>query len=603
MNHLMISRVGPAAWAKLSISALFFLGLAITASTSITHPSFPRETKTLAPAPMLVPVVEVPTKLDRTMAALDPADARRYRTAFAAQRVGAWAKADAALAALIDTRLMGHVLADRYERRPAMQEELTTWLKAYADLPDADLLYAQAGTKAHAPKPETPNLWSAGYVPDSAADFVTSLASHHAEPPTATDLLAQKIDSALQNHNPIVARDLLIAAQNEATLSGTFAADAQAAIAAGFFYTGEREQASVLAESAAIAHQPLGLWIQGLIAWEKGNRAAASASFSSLADHPALNPTNRAAASFWASRALGKEGFVVESKHRLEQAARASNSFYGMLAAQKLGRSPIPDLSRQKEATLWNAKQRDVLSKFQEGWRAIALIQIGETARAESELRRLNPQGRTDLQQAMLSLVNEVPMPALALALTSFSNPSGFNGAAYPLPPWKPAQGFRVDRALLFALARHESGFDPEAISSRGAIGLMQIMPATAKAFSSNETEALFDPSINLSMGQDYVSDLVHRPHIGNNLLLLLASYNSGPNNVARWQQDEDPLLFMETIPVRETRHYVARVLPYYWAYRVRLNESLTTLKQLADGKWPRAETLEPAEVKLAEEE
>jgi soluble lytic murein transglycosylase-like protein len=192
-------------------------------------------------------------------------------------------------------------------------------------------------------------------------------------------------------------------------------------------------------------------------------------------------------------------------------------------------------------------------------------------------------------------------MPALAMQLASLVSPSGqgYGAAFYPVPPWQPRQGFRIDPALLYALARHESRFDPEAVSVRGARGLMQIMPATAEGMEGRGAAAsrpaargrLFDPAYNLELGQKYVRHLAERPQIGDNLMLLLAAYNGGPGNVAKWKRAggaRDPLLFMETIPVRETRNYIARVLPHYWAYRLRLGAPPASLRQMAEGQWPR---------------
>ena len=74
-------------------------------------------------------------------------------------------------------------------------------------------------------------------------------------------------------------------------------------------------------------------------------------------------------------------------------------------------------------------------------------------------------------------------------------------------------------------------------------------------------------------------------------LLFLLAAYNSGPGKVMRWMEDadsKDPLLFLESMPVRETRDYVQQVLIHYWTYRARLDQPETSLAQLAHGQWPR---------------
>jgi hypothetical protein len=100
----------------------------------------------------------------------------------------------------------------------------------------------------------------------------------------------------------------------------------------------------------------------------------------------------------------------------------------------------------------------------------------------------------------------------------------------------------------------------------------------------------LLDPATNMTLGQSYVQRLAAQPMIGDNLLLLLAAYNGGPNRLEHWIKDEnskDPLLFMESLPVRETRDYTQQVLVHYWMYRARLGLPETSLHQLAHGEWP----------------
>jgi soluble lytic murein transglycosylase-like protein len=125
----------------------------------------------------------------------------------------------------------------------------------------------------------------------------------------------------------------------------------------------------------------------------------------------------------------------------------------------------------------------------------------------------------------------------------------------------------------------------------------MQIMPSTARLIANDNGSSrrcsamLFDPATNMEMGQKYVRVLSGEPMIGDNLLLLLAAYNGGPGNVQHWLDGDDrkdPLLFIESLPMRETRDYVQQVLLQYWMYRARLSEPETTAAQLARGEWPR---------------
>src|SRR5262249_37381968 len=137
----------------------------------------------------------------------------------------------------------------------------------------------------------------------------------------------------------------------------------------------------------------------------------------------------------------------------------------------------------------------------------------------------------------------------------------------YPLPHWRPAGGFTVDRALLFALIRQESSFDAEAQSTAGASGLMQLMPATAAALGGRPAD-LHDPATNLALGQKYLRRLLADPAINNNLFLMAVAYNAGPGWLMRWRAADptpDPLLFIESLPSQETRNFVERVMANVW--------------------------------------
>ena len=128
----------------------------------------------------------------------------------------------------------------------------------------------------------------------------------------------------------------------------------------------------------------------------------------------------------------------------------------------------------------------------------------------------------------------------------------------FAVPRLRPAGGFRIDPALVYALTRLESNFDAAAVSPVGARGLMQIMPITARYVTGDETlggTALHDPSVNLDVGQRYVAFLARQDAIDGDLIRLLASYNAGPGSFLRWnsavRDDGDPLLFIEAIPER----------------------------------------------------
>jgi soluble lytic murein transglycosylase-like protein len=191
----------------------------------------------------------------------------------------------------------------------------------------------------------------------------------------------------------------------------------------------------------------------------------------------------------------------------------------------------------------------------------------------------------------MLAVSYAGGMPGLAVSLggrIEARDGRYLDSADYPLPDWRPTSGWSIDRALLLAIARQESSFNPKAKSPCGAVGLMQLMPSTARSMGAGK---LTDPQVNLELGQRYVHRLLDDDTVKGNLLFLAASYNSGPGNVARWLQNVrhngDALLFMESIPVHETRAFVERVMTNFWAYRNRLGQTSPSLDAIAAGDWP----------------
>ena len=165
----------------------------------------------------------------------------------------------------------------------------------------------------------------------------------------------------------------------------------------------------------------------------------------------------------------------------------------------------------------------------------------------------------------------------------------------YPLPPWQPSGGFTIDRALVYGFMRQESAFSPGARSRVGAMGLMQLMPSTARLVATKYVPDqaganAWEPATNIALGQAYIGQLLDS--VDNNLVRTAAGYNGGPGNVIKWDgtlnADQDPLLYIASIPLHETRDFVQRVLANYWIYQIRLGEPTPSLDQIAAHEWPR---------------
>ena len=245
------------------------------------------------------------------------------------------------------------------------------------------------------------------------------------------------------------------------------------------------------------------------------------------------------------------------------------------------------------------------------GARAAALINIGQTDLAERELLALPDWKDPATTRAILAFTQSARLPRLGLEIARrllSDKGSGWSqhdlGAVmYSVALWRPKGGFLVDRALIYAFIRQESSFDPRAKSPDGARGLMQLMPRTAssldkrKKFTGRHRDLLYDPALNLALGQRYLKRLLNSRRVAGDLLRLSVAYNAGPGNLGKWERqmrhDNDPLLFVESLPSLESRLFVERVLTNLWIYRLRLGQPTPTLTALASDRWPRYEALD----------
>jgi soluble lytic murein transglycosylase len=150
--------------------------------------------------------------------------------------------------------------------------------------------------------------------------------------------------------------------------------------------------------------------------------------------------------------------------------------------------------------------------------------------------------------------------------------------------------------ALVLAITRQESGFDPLVRSGAGARGMMQLMPATAAIVARQLGEAhsvdrLSDPVYNMRLGSTYLGSMVN--NFSGSYIMAAAAYNAGPGRPAQWVAlcgdprgaTTDPLDFIECIPFSETRNYVMRTIETTMVYRARLNGGVAPLTLSSDLK------------------
>ena len=561
---------------------------------------------------------------------LSESDAQLYRDIFALQKAGKWRKADKKIAQLSDQRLMGHVLAQRYLHPTAYRskyKELSGWLKVYADHPQASRIYKLAlkrrpknyrmptRPQIRRAEPRAAALGTTTAKPKKRFYKLPSKRLNRANRRAANSLKRQIRRNALRTRLSVTEK-LLAGKKAQRLLHRAELDDGYTKVAAAWFYYGDDQKAYNLASSAAARSRlyvPIADWIAGLAAWRLGDLQKAGEHFEHLATAERASGWNTAAGAYWAARVNLKLRKPAEMSRWLTVASDYPRTFYGLLARRALGR----DLQFTSHLGEIDTAELGRLQAIPEGGRALALTQVGRWDEAQRELQRLVQANDPNLTEALLTLSELVGMPNLAYKLgsrlaryqTAEADSDAIDAALYPIPPWSPEGGFKLDRALIYAVMRQESSFNPRAKSPDGARGLLQLMPATAgyiskQSFRGKKKRKLYEPTLNMKLGQNYIAYLLKHSFVQGDLFRLTTAYNGGPGNLNKWQRrmefNNDPLLFIESLPSRETRLFVERVLANLWIYRTRLGQRAPSLEAIAAGDWPQYESLDSNRTRVA---
>jgi soluble lytic murein transglycosylase len=299
----------------------------------------------------------------------------------------------------------------------------------------------------------------------------------------------------------------------------------------------------------------------------------------------ASTPISISRIAYWQGRAAEAAGEAQNARLFYERAADQPTTYYGQLAQEKLGRTitlrKVAPLTEDERKAFDARVSVQALQWLQQmGEQDLALSLYSDLAQT------LNDPGQLDAL-AGLATSQQNPRAVLVIGKTALQRGFPLDQHAYPLAaiPDFVSVGDEVEPAMVYAIARQESAFNPRAISSAGARGLMQLMPATAmrtaKRFGVgfDLKRLIEDPSYNAKIGSAHLGELMEDwkgSHI-----LAFASYNAGGGNVIKWvrsygdprKPDVDEVDWVERIPFYETRNYVQRVLENLRVYRQRLNE------------------------------
>ena len=555
--------------------------------------------------------------------------AQIYAQIFNAQRYGRWEQADAQIIKLKDKRLLGHVLYQRY-MHPSYKstfDELKAWLASYDEHPSAYNIYKLAGAKRQGRPDEINKPDKSRILAQISEPYIyypkryTSKIRRTKDQARAVRSLSRKIYKLVRRGRSTEAlKHLTVLDPSTSTIAHMDKVEIdylKAEIAAGFLYRGQVEKALELAKEASARsskYVPLSSWIAGLALWEKQDYASAAPYFEKSGSSRYASGWRASAGHYWAARSYSRLSAHDKVRTSLEKASTHSRTFYGLIATKMLGKP----FDFNWENPRFADEQKTLLSKTAAGRRAIMLVAADQYELAEKELMQLDYANTPGLQRATLSYAMHVGLPGLALRLGNMvpsDKGTYYDSALYPDVPWEPQKGFSLDPSLIYAVMRQESRFDHSARSNSGALGLMQVMPRTARYVAkknryghSVNRQALNDPKVNMMVGQDYLTYLMKGKAIQGDMISLLVAYNAGPGNLVKWRKRyeanalthksaisqsgnstlSDSLLFIETMPIEETRDYVAKVMSNYWIYRLRAGEELTSLTHLVKGQSPR---------------
>jgi len=296
-------------------------------------------------------------------------------------------------------------------------------------------------------------------------------------------------------------------------------------------------------------------------------------------------PLSQSRAHYWLARCYEALGRSDDATAEYAIAAGYPTTFYGQLSILRLGGGALP-IDPAPEIT------DEVRQRFLANDQAQAMVWLdhfGYRGDADLLARTLAETLTDPAEIALLALLAEERgdhQLALQIGKLAANNRLAVDAVAFPTAAL-PAEmeSAHVEPALIYAVARQESAFNRGAVSTAGAVGLLQVLPSTAREMAQrigvafDEARLAEDPEYNALLGGVYLGSLID--NYGGSYVLALAAFNAGPTRADRWiaaygdprNADVDAIDWIERIPFDETRNYVQRVLENLQVYRAILGE------------------------------
>ena len=534
-------------------------------------------------------------------------DIINYRQAYVFQEECKWKSANKHILKISNKILMGHILAQRYLHPKCYRSnylELYYWLQKYNDLPQAKRIYRLAIKRMpKGYKSPTKPIKPTGIVGDKVISKKSNKYKSSKKLSKNQRIEKQKLINAVKSRVnrgwPTGAVKILQQRDVNLLLDQVELDQQKELIAKGYFLANKNDLAVKYASEALVnssARVPYAAWTAGLASWRLKEYKKAADFFSLFSISLKDDAWHQTSGSFWAARSYAKLGQYNNINFWLERASQNPNSFYGMLALEILGIDEKINWGSNNTLNTSNSK----LLNLPSGKRLQSLIQVGFNDELEKEIVHINSVLNKEIASESVKIAQHFNLAYTQLKIVNKLEQFGLTietGLYYPTPIWEPRGGFNINKELIYAFMHQESMFNAKAKSNQGAVGLMQVLPSTAKFITSSKdvkrsnSNILTVPEINLEVGQEYIEYLLDLEIVSNNLIYLAAAYNGGPGNLKKWKQEtnylDDPLFFMESIPSRETRWFIEKILTKYWIYQNKNQKEMTSLKMLANGKDP----------------
>ncbi len=538
---------------------------------------------------------------------LSEEDVHNYQQAYLFQEQCKWKSANRYILKIQNKTLLGHIYAQKFLHPNCYTSkylELYYWLKKYNDHPQAKRIYKLA-IRRMPPGYKSPTKPVLPLGIESETVNVVKKNKYKSSNKLSSGQRAEKkklingIKSRVNRGWPTGALELLSQRDVNLLLDQVEIDQQKELIAKGYFLADKNKLAIKYASEALVnsaQYVPYAAWTAGLCSWRLEKYEDAANYFSLFSISLKDDAWHQTSGSFWTARSYAKLGRYDDINFWLKRASNNPNSFYGMLALEILG---VKNKIEWDQRAVLN-KNNSKLLNLPAGRRLQSLIQVGFADELEKEIVHLNSILNKEIAKESISIAENFDLAYTQLKIVNKLEQFGMDVPIhlyYPTSVWKPRDGFKLEKELLHAFMHQESMFNIKAKSKDGALGLMQVLPSTAKFITKskdvkrNNSNILKNPEINLEVGQEYITYLLDLEVVSRNLIFLAAAYNGGPGNLQKWKKETnylgDPLFFMESIPSRETRWFIEKILTKYWIYQNKNNKEMRSLKMLANGNDP----------------